>query len=222
MSVRREELTPEWVEQVTRRIRAEGAFEPLSDEQRAESVRRMLKPLGQGEDVWVFGYGSLMWNPMVYFQEQRHGLLYGYHRRYCFQTRSGRATPETPSFGMGLDRGGSCRGMAFRIAGHERDEELRLLWIREMMSGVYIPRWLPIHTPGKKISAITFVADRSHVRYVRGVSPETTASRIARAKGPRGSAREYLENTVAHLAKLGFRDRTLSHLHRLVLQEAGE
>ncbi len=222
MTVRREELTPEWVERVTRRIRAEGSFEPLSDEQRAESLRRMLEPAGKQADVWVFGYGSLMWNPMVYFQERRHGLLYGYHRSYCFQTRSGRATPENPSFGLGLDRGGSCHGMAFRIAAHQRDEELRLLWIREMMSGVYIPRWVAIHTPKGRLRAITFVADRKHIRYVRGVSPEKTASRLARAKGPRGSAREYLENTVAHLAEFGLRDRNLSRLHRLVLQEAGE
>jgi cation transport protein ChaC len=222
MSVRREDLTPEYVARAIRRMKADGYFQPLSDEQRADSLRHILAERPAGGDLWVFGYGSLMWNPMVYHQEQRHGLLHGYHRRYCFWTRSGRSSPETPGLGLGLDRGGSCRGMAFRIAAHQVEGEMELLWRREMISGVYLPRWVNVHTPQGTVRAVTFVADRSHSRYCGKLPPGKIAGHIARAQGWRGSARSYLENTVTKLAELGFRDPYLSRLHALVLAERAQ
>lgn len=230
MSVRREDLTPEYVAQTIRRIKADGFFQPLSDEQRAESLRHILETRletrlagrAAAGGIWVFGYGSLMWNPMVYHQEQCHGLLYGYHRRYCFWTQSGRSSPETPGLGLGLDRGGSCRGMAFRIAAHQVEGEMELLWRREMISGIYLPRWVNVHTPQGRLRAVTFVVDRSHSRYSGKLSSTKVAGHIARARGWRGSARTYLENTVAKLAELGFRDPYLSRLHALVLAERAQ
>ncbi len=219
MFVTREELTLERVARSMRRIRKEGLFEPLSNEERAESLRKILAPIKKGADWWVFGYGSLMWNPMVHFREQRHGLIYGYHRRYCFWVRSGRASPDTPSLGLGLDRGGSCRGMVFRIPGREVEQELELLWRREMISGAYIPRWQAVHTPAGLVRAIAYTANKGHKRYTDKVAPEEVARLIARAQGPRGTAREYLDNTVAHLRKLGFSDSYLSRLHELVRRE---
>ncbi len=219
MSVKREDLTPEWVAAAVRRIRKDGFFEPLGDGERAASLARILAGVSPGEDAWMFGYGSLMWNPMVHFGEQRPGLLHGYNRKYCFWVRSGRASPELPSLGLGLDRGGSCRGMVFRIPAQEVPHEFELLWRREMISGVYLPRWVTVHTPRGRVRAVTFVVDRGHKRYVRRVSPEKAARHIARAEGPRGSAREYLRNTVARLSEMGFSDRNLSRLHELVLLE---
>lgn len=220
MSVRREDLTPEYVARAIRRIRAEGSFEPLSNAQRAESLGRILAGVQPGRDTWIFGYGSLMWNPMVHHLEQRDGLLYGYHRRYCFWSRSGRSSPKNPGLGLGLDRGGSCRGMAFRLPAREVKQEMELLWRREMISGVYLPRWVNIHTKQGQVRAVTFVVDKSHVRYSGRLPHRKVASHIARAQGWRGSARSYLENTVAKLAEHGFRDPYLSHLHSLVLAES--
>ena len=219
MSIKREDLTPEYVAKTIRRIKADGFFQPLSDEQRADSLRRILESAKPESDVWVFGYGSLMWNPMVYHEEQRHGLVYGYHRRYCFWSRTGRASPETPGLGLGLDRGGCCRGMAFRIAARQAEHELELLWRREMISGVYIPRWVKIHTARGMVRAVSFVVDRNHIRYSGKLPPAKVARHIARAEGWRGSARTYLENTVAKLAELGFSDPYLSRLHALVAAE---
>jgi cation transport protein ChaC len=221
MSIRREDLTPEWLARTTKRIRDAG-FQPLTDEEREASVREVLARAGRGRDVWVFGYGSLMWNPMVRFREQHHGLLYGYHRRFCFWVRSGRGSPEMPGLMLGLDRGGSCRGMVFCIPAAEAEAELTLLWMREMISGIYTPRWVTAHTPRGKIQAVTFVVDRSHRQYIRELPPEQAATHIARAKGWLGSCRTYLENTIAHLAELGFTDRNLSRLHALVRCESGE
>ncbi len=216
MSFKREDMTPEWVAEVTRRIKEAGFFEPLSDEERAASVKRMLAAVPAGEDVWLFGYGSLMWNPMVHFREQVHGLLYGYHRRFCFWVRTGRGTHDMPGLMLGLDRGGSCRGMAFRIAAGIAEEELNLLWMREMISGIYMPRWVNVHTPEGKLKAITFVVDRTHQQYIQELPHEKAARHIARAGGWLGTCRAYLENTIEHLEELGFSDSYLNRLHKLV------
>ena len=220
MAVNREDFTLEYVAEAVRRIREEGSFEPLSDEQRAETLARILAGVERGHDAWIFGYGSLMWNPMVHHREQRDGMLYGYHRRYCFWSRSGRSSPQTPGLGLGLDRGGSCRGMAFCIPAREVEDEMELLWRREMISGIYFPRWVNIHTAQGLVRAVTFVVDRSHLRYIGRLPPQKVARHIARAEGWRGSARTYLENTVAKLAEHGFKDPYLSRLHSLVLAES--
>jgi len=221
MSIKREDLTPEWVARATKRIRDAG-FNPLSDAQRAASVREILAVAGKGRDVWLFGYGSLMWNPMVHFAEQRHGLLYGYHRRFCFWVRTGRGTPELPGLMLGLDRGGSCRGMAFRIAAADAEAELSLLWRREMISGIYTPRWVTVRTPRGRLRAVTFVVDRHHHQYIRELSAEKAAAHIAHAEGWLGTCRSYLENTITHLAELGFQDRNLARLERLVRAQKGK
>ena len=203
-------------------MRAEGSFEPLSEEERAATLRRILAAVKPGADAWLFGYGSLMWNPMVHFREQRPALLHGFHRRYCYWARTGRASPETPGLGLGLDRGGACRGIAYRIPGDEVADELELLWRREMVSGIYLPRWVAVRTARGKVRALTFVVDRGHERYVGVLPAEKVAGHIATAVGWRGSARSYLENTVARLAELGFTDRYLARLHELVLCESAE
>lgn len=219
MSLSREQLTTEWVDRITAQLREQGRIEPLSDEQRAASMGATLASLGPGEDVWVFGYGSLMWNPIIHFEEQRLGLLYGYHRRYCFWVEAGRGSPEMPGLMLALDRGGSCRGMAFRVAAHHREQELRLVWMREMLSGIYSPRWVNLHTAQGVIRAVTFVVNRGHGQYEHGISETRAAHHLARAEGVLGSARSYLENTVAHLADLGVADGYLNRVLRLVEAE---
>ena len=181
-------------------------------------------PLGltlpQG-DIWVFGYGSLMWNPDFPFLCASKALLRGYHRTLCVYSTRYRGTPERPGLVLGLDRGGSCRGMAFRIAADQAAPVLTHLWTREMGNRTYHPKWLQVSLPGEKVRALAFVADRTHCNYAAGLSGEQSARLILGAVGGRGPNVDYLRNTVAHLDELGMHDRYLAQILAYVLQHGG-
>ena len=168
------------------------------------------------EDFWVFGYGSLMWNPGFPHLEVRRAHLFGYHRRFCVYSHRYRGTPERPGLVFGLDRGGSCRGLAFRVPAAEGEAVLDYLYKREMITGVYIPRWLPLTTETGSIDALGFVVDRAHDQYTGRLSLEETAVLIAQGHGQRGSGRDYLINTMHHLEALGLGAGNLRQLLRLV------
>jgi cation transport protein ChaC len=176
----------------------------------------VLDKLGDTEDLWVFGYGSLIWNPAFDYEEKRCALLRGWHRRFCLKLYAGRGTVETPGLMLALDHGGACRGVAFRIAGEKVQQELALLWQREMFGGSYNARWVTLEcaggSKGEKFRALTFVINHAHPRYMAELSVEQTAELIATGCGELGSCREYLENTVAHLLELGVRDTNLSRI----------
>jgi cation transport protein ChaC len=165
-----------------------------------------------GRDLWVFGYGSLIWNPAIEFVEQRPALLHGWHRRFCLKMYMGRGTPETPGVMLALDHGGACRGVAFRIAAKSVREELGLLWQREMYGGAYLARWVEVSGGEEKFCAVTFVVNRAHPRYLRELSVAQTAALIATGRGDLGTSLEYLDNTVAHLGQLGVRDAGLMRI----------
>jgi cation transport protein ChaC len=168
-----------------------------------------------GCDIWVFGYGSLMWNPGFPHCEQRAALLRGWHRSFCVYSHRYRGTPEKPGLVLGLDRGGACRGMAFRIARSHVREAMEYLWEREMTGGVYRLRELKLETVKGPIRARAFVVDRHHKGYAGRLSTDETARLILQGIGGRGHCREYLENTVRHLEELGLVD---GPLHRLELR----
>jgi cation transport protein ChaC len=171
-------------------------------------------PLGNvgREDLWLFAYGSLMWNPAFDFTEQTTGLVRGYHRRFCLTLTRGRGSPERPGLMLALDRGGVCRGMAFRIAAASVRSELLLVWRREMLSGAYLARWVTVQTPGGPVRAVTFVVDQAQPRYAGRLSLDTTVARITTASGEVGSNLDYFERTVAALQGLGFRDAALERI----------
>ena len=183
-----------------------GVFRPNTDAERAESLRRMLDGLPPDADIWVFGYGSLMWNPAFEFVERRHATIHGWHRSFCLWTPLGRGTPDNPGLVLGLDRGGSCRGIAYRIAAGMRESELSLLWQREMISDGYLPRWIPIRCGADRTQAITWVINPQGPRYAGKLPLDTIARHLATASGRLGSSRDYLENTVNHLGELGIRE----------------
>jgi len=167
------------------------------------------------EDLYVFGYGSLIWNPAFDFEDKTVALLRGYHRRFCLRMIQGRGTRENPGLMLALDNGGACKGVAFRIAAAKAREELHVLWQREMFGGAYDARWVTLTGPDRRaIRAVTFVINRRHPRYLAELSVEQTAAIIATACGDLGSCREYLENTIAHLAALGLRDAGLERIAR--------
>jgi cation transport protein ChaC len=184
----------------------------LSDEERNASLRALLVGHPTDADLWVFGYGSLIWNPAINTVGRRMARLRGWHRRYCLWTVLGRGTPDCPGLMLGLERGGSCVGVAWRVAAADVPVELDILWRREMISGAYVPRWVAVETPDGPVRAITFTINHAHPRYAARQDDDAVAQVVAQATGPLGTCREYLENTVAHLRDLGIRDARLERI----------
>jgi cation transport protein ChaC len=168
-------------------------------------------------DLWVFGYGSLMWNPGFDHERSQPALMRGYHRAFCVTSTRYRGTPEQPGLVLGLDRGGSCRGIAFLVAEARVDRVLRELWEREMPRRVYSPRVVGIELrDGEKAKALTFVADRAHEAYTGRLDIDDAARTIADCSGARGPNADYLFNTLRHLDALGIRERGLDALAQAV------
>jgi cation transport protein ChaC len=169
-----------------------------------------------GEEIWVFAYGSLMWNPGFPHLEVRRGRLYGFHRRFCIYSHVYRGTPERPGLVLGLDRGDSCVGLAFRVPAGEADEVLEYLYARELVTEVYIPRWVRIATPDGEVRAASFVVDRAHEQYTGELELEATAELIRRGVGISGPGIEYLRNTVHHMEALGLATGDLKRILQLI------
>lgn len=170
--------------------------------------------LGVGEELWVFAYGSLMWNPGFAFARQCRARLHGYHRAFCVYSHHYRGTPEQPGLVLGLDEGGLCDGIAFRVTEGEEAATLAYLWQREMISNVYRPLPLPVllDESGRQVAACAFVVDRDHAQYCTGLSLDQAAALIRRGSGRGGRNLDYLVNTVEHLDQLGIDDGALRRL----------
>jgi glutathione-specific gamma-glutamylcyclotransferase len=204
-----------------RKIAADhGLIRMLSEEELARSLGGLLDGADLTTGAWVFGYGSLIWNPAFHFTDRVVGTVYGFHRRFCLWTHLGRGCPERPGLVLGLERGGSCRGVAYHIAPEAAMEELDIVWRREMLSDAYVPRWVAVRTPMATVRAITFTINHAHERYARDLSDEEAAAAIAGASGFLGPCADYLINTVDHLAELGIHDRPLERLRNRVLAQA--
>jgi cation transport protein ChaC len=174
---------------------------------------KILNSHNEADDLHVFGYGSLIWNPAFEFADSVPALLRGWHRRFCLKMYLGRGSPETPGLMLALDHGGAVKGVAFRIAAEKVRAELGLLWQREMYGGAYHARWVTGQgADGTTIRAVTFVINRSHPRYLKEISLEQTAALIATGRGDLGTCREYLENTISHLKDLGLKDSGLNRI----------
>jgi len=167
-------------------------------------------------DLWVFGYGSLMWNPGFDHVDAGKAWLHGYHRAFCMYSERHRGTRARRGLVLALDRGGSCQGIAYRVRRDRAEATLAYLWEREMPRYAYMPRILRARYHGRLIDCVTFVVDRSQPNYARGLSAAETAAIIAGAVGERGSNRDYLASTVEHLDELGIRDSVIHRILRLV------
>jgi cation transport protein ChaC len=221
MSLTREKIQSGWirtmVEAGDRRVRI------LSDEELRATRDHCLAQLDPTADVWVFGYGSLIWNPCFEFAERRVAEIVGWHRRFCLWTQLGRGTPDRPGLMLGLERGGSCRGLAFRIPRAAIESELDVVWRREMVTGAYVPTVVRAATRDARIQAIAFTINRAHERYAGKLGEAEIVRTIACAEGPIGTNREYLWNTVEHLEALGLADLNLRRLNEAVQRfTAGE
>jgi cation transport protein ChaC len=176
---------------------------------------------GDGTDLWVFGYGSLMWRPGFPYVERRHADLHGFHRWLCVLSHVHRGTPDRPGLVLGLDRGGRCRGVAFRVAAGEADATVRYLREREQVTGVYLERRLPVRLDGGgSVTALAYIVDRRHPQYA-GRLPEPELLRLVRqGRGVSGANPDYVRSTYEHLSAMGVDDPTLGRLVR-ALQETG-
>jgi cation transport protein ChaC len=174
-------------------------------------------------DLWMFAYGSLMWDPGFPYCEAVPASLHGHHRSFCVYSHGHRGTPERPGLVLGLDRGGTCKGIAYRVPAIDVPAALHNLWDREMQSRIYRLKELELHLPFGQAKGLAFVVDRSHRHYTGCLSLADTARLIHQGVGRRGTARQYLENTVRELERLGVVDRSLHRLEREVrMLAAGE
>lgn len=185
-------------------------------EERLAVMRSMLEEVPSGADPWLFGYGSLIWNPAFDFAERRIGRVHGYHRYFSFWTTAGRGSPERPGLMLALERGGSCRGVVYRVERDRAAHEMRSVFLRELMGGAYHPRWVNVHCGDETVRAITFVSNHAYENFAGILPIETVADHIAHATGHLGRCSDYLVNTVRHLHALGIDDRRLSTLLALV------
>ena len=189
----------------------------LSEAELQASLASLLEPHPPGADVWLFGYGSLIWNPIIRFEERHVARLHGYHRRFCLWSHVNRGSPQRPGLVLGLDAGGSCQGVAFRIAAANAQTELSLLWRREMVLGSYRPRWIKVTAGDQELAAIAFIVNRAHSGYAGRLPPDTVVRTLVSARGYLGTPAEYLHETVRGLLDHGVRDAYLLDLHRRVL-----
>jgi cation transport protein ChaC len=182
-------------------------------------VRDMLAQAPAG-DLWLFGYGSLLWKPGFEYAERRMATVRGWHRSFCIRVARFRGTRDLNGLMMALDRGGQCQGMIFRIPADQAEAVLHSLFRRELVVNPpgTPPRWLMAQTEDGPIRALGFVMDRCSPFYAGKLPLEQVADVLARAAGHWGTCAEYLHNTVAHLEGLEIRDRNLWRLQALVAE----
>lgn len=173
-------------------------------------------------DLWVFGYGSLMWRPGFRHAERMPALLHGAHRALCVYSVRHRGTPEQPGLVLGLDHGGSCRGVAFRVAAGDVAETRAYLTEREQLNMVYREVMRPLVLgDGRRVAALAYIVDRSHRQYARGLDRARLLELIRQGRGQSGPCRDYVLNTLASLAELGIEDHALSWLSGALSEESG-
>lgn len=194
-------------------------FRLWTPEERQASLAAALQHWQAGEDVWVYGYGSLVWRPDFAFEERRLATLHGHHRALCLWSRVNRGTPECPGLVFGLDRGGSCRGVVYRLAGSQVPTYFPALWDREMSTGAYLPRWLNCTTEAGSVRALVFVMNRANPAYIRALPEPELLAIVRRAAGRYGPCTEYVVQTAQALRAAGIHDARLDAIARRLEQD---
>jgi glutathione-specific gamma-glutamylcyclotransferase len=209
-------LTPEMFAMWEQRARAAGlpANWRLPDDVIEASRLTLLGDHQNGDDLWIYSYGSLMWDPGFHFAEVRLADVEGYQRRFTLKIELGRGSRERPALMLSLEaQAGCCRGLAFRITARSVQAESAILWRREMLRGGYSPAMVPMATPQGPITALAFVSNRSHPGYVGELPLNETAAMIAHGKGILGTKREYLAQLATQLQALEIQDPYVEQLY---------
>lgn len=161
-------------------------------------------------DFWVFGYGSLIWRPGFAHTETKRARLHGYRRALCVRSWVHRGTQKSPGLVLGLDRGGSCIGLAFRVPGELRGEVIGYLRDRELVTNVYKERELAIRfESGERATAVGYIVDRDHAQYAGALDIDEAVRGVSGSVGQSGRNEDYVVSTVEHLKALGIRDHWL-------------
>lgn len=198
-----------------------AAFPRLTQAQLAASLDQTLSRWNGRAPLWVFGYGSLIWKPELQFDRRLPARVFGYHRRLCLRSVTYRGTQECPGLVAGLDRGGSCAGVLYRLQARGLRAQLARLWERELFLGSYVPRWLTAtrldarHDRPLRVAALAFVVRREAPNYCPALDEDTIVDVLRRACGRYGTSLEYLQHTVAALRDLGLCDPHLERLARI-------
>ena len=175
-------------------------------------LAQALQAWGGAQDLWVFGYASLIWRPEFDADEQRSAVVHGWHRALEMRSRVNRGTPECPGLVFALVPGGSCRGMAYRIDKARAAVELERLWAREMPTGVYDPKWLACRTEQGPVKALAFTLSRRSPAHTGPLSDHQMLEVLGRATGRFGSTLDYLLETARSLRHCGIHDRDIERL----------
>ena len=183
-------------------------------------LAQALRVWGGHEDLWVFGYASLIWRPEFDAAEQRPATVHGWHRALRMRSRVNRGTPECPGLVFALVPGGSCRGMAYRVERKRGAQELERLWSREMPTGVYDPKWLACRTPHGPVNALAFTLSRASPAHTGALADAQMIEILRCASGRFGSTLDYLVDTATSLRGRGIRDREIERLVALARHHA--
>lgn len=188
-------------------------FRRWTEHERQASLEASLAQWDESSDVWIFGYGSLIWRPEFEFAESRLAKLDQHHRALCLWSRINRGTPEIPGLVFGLERGGEgCGGMVFRIPASQVRETFSTVWVREMSTGAYHPNWLECKTEQGNVSALTFIINQQASSYVPEPHPDELVEIVHRAQGIYGSCYDYVMQTAVALKEAGICDQRLATL----------
>ena len=190
---------------------------PLRDPQ--PMLERTIADWGGHDDLWLFGYGSLIWRPDFDFAERRAAKVHGWHRALKMWSRVNRGTVQNPGLVFGLLSGGSCQGMVFRIPAADGLETLGRLWLREMPTGVYDPRWLDCVTPGGRVRALAFTLSRRSPNFTGELSDARYRQIFQSATGRYGTSLDYARQTLLELQRHAIHDRALARLVQLAESE---
>lgn len=198
---------------VRRFAAAVGHHNVLAEAERQARFEAVFSGLQPGADLWLFAYGSMLWNPTVHYVESRCVRVSGWHRSFCLRSAAGRGSAEHPGLMLGVEPGGECEGLAYRLAPEQARAELHLLWQREMVTGAYQARWLKARCRADtEIDLIVFVIDPSGSQYEGGLPQAEQARRIQSAAGILGSNSDYLLRTRFHLRNHGIHDDYIERL----------
>jgi cation transport protein ChaC len=193
-----------------------AAAKPLKPTELLAALRSALQPWQPGSPFWIFAYGSLMWNPKFTWDARHVATIRGYHRSFRLWSRINRGTPENPGLVLTLERGGSCRGLVYRITPDLVQEQMQLIWKREMLYGSYHPKWLNCIVGDERIKALCFTVNRTCSGYTGEIPEEVMVEAMASAAGRFGPAHDYLFRTAETLHEHGIRDARVEHLKNLV------
>lgn len=189
---------------------------PLRDP--APLLDQVMREWGGHDDLWIFGYGSLIWRPDFDYAERRPAKVHGWHRALKMWSRINRGTPERPGLVFGMLSGGCCHGMVFRVPRHNGEDVLRRLWAREMGMAVYDPRWLTCQTPEGPVMALAFTLSRKSPSHTGELTEDEYRRIFAESSGKYGTTHEYAHRTHEELLRHNIRDRALERLLKLLQQ----